>query len=102
MVSIFHRTLLVLVMALALCNSNAFIPSRGARINSICDGTTSTTELCMGLFDKKPAAKKGPAKKGGNSFLDGRGARITIREDEDNAMWIEEPKDKKPAKKGKK
>ncbi len=41
-----------------------------------------------------------------NSFLEGRGAKITIREDEDNAMWFgdeytkkEEPKaaGKKPA-----
>jgi hypothetical protein len=29
-------------------------------------------------------------------FLKGRGARITIRQDEDNAMWVEEPKAKKP------
>ena len=27
-------------------------------------------------------------------FLEGRGKRITIRDDEDNAMWIEDPKDK--------
>ena len=28
-------------------------------------------------------------------FLDGKAPRITIRDDEDAAMWIEDPKDKK-------
>ena len=27
-------------------------------------------------------------------FLEGKGNRITIRDDEDDAMWIEDPKDK--------
>ena len=28
-------------------------------------------------------------------FLEGKGAKITVREDEDNAMWVDEPKEKK-------
>ena len=51
------------------------------------------------FFDKKPA-KKAPSKKGDSSFLDGGGSRITIRDDEDAAMWVEEPKPK-PAPKNK-
>jgi hypothetical protein len=57
-------------------------------------------QLEMGLFDKKPAPKKGPA---GGKDLDvfgGRGKRITVREDEDNAMWVEEPKKPQDKKKG--
>jgi len=45
----------------------------------------------MGLLDAFE-----PKPKDGSDFLKGRGARITIREDEDNAMWVEEDdKDKK-------
>ena len=68
------------------------IKSRGA------SRSCSTTELRMGLFDKP----KKPAKGGADAWLEGRGKKITIRQDEDNAMWIEEPKPKKPTpKKGK-
>ena len=91
----------LLFAILAVCQS--FVPqeiqSRGASRRPV---KTAPTELYMGLFDKKPA-KKAPTKKGNSSFLDGAGARITIREDEDAAMWIEEPKPKPtPKNKGKK
>jgi hypothetical protein len=102
MVSTSYQSLVVLLFTILTVCQAAFVPveiqSRGAsRVIS-----NSKTELYMGLFDKKPPAKKA-VKKGGSSFLDGRGARITIREDEDSAMWIEEPKDtkKQPPKKGK-
>jgi hypothetical protein len=78
---------------LAFTTTHAFAPSIGY--------TTSTTALHMGLFDKKPAAKKEDKNK---DVFGGRAPKITIRQDEDNAMWIEEPKpDKKktPPKKGK-
>jgi hypothetical protein len=45
---------------------------------------------------KKPADKK--PKKGAEDPFAGRGSRITIREDEDNAMWIDEPGDVKKGK----
>jgi hypothetical protein len=99
----FNQTLFVTLLftLLALCQS--FVPheiqSRGASRQPV---KTAPTELYMGLFDKKPA-KKAPTKKGNSSFLEGAGARITIREDEDAAMWIEEPKPKPaPKNKGKK
>lgn len=85
---------------LALCQGFApnEIKSRGASSRAV---NTAPTVLYMGLFDKKPAKKA--TKKGDASFLDGRGARITIREDEDAAMWVEEPKAKPaPKNKGKK
>ena len=52
----------------------------------------------LGLFggkkpDKKP--KKGEMDK---DVFAGRGSRITIREDEDNAMWVDEPGDMKKGK----
>ena len=54
--------------------------------------STTTTELSMGLFDfLQPKAPK-ESKTGGSSgkmdanVFGGRGARITVREDEDNAM----------------
>lgn len=90
-------SIFVLLAVLAL--SQAFAPAiqqaGGAAVTS-----STTTQLHMGLFDKKPPAKKTPPKKEGD-FLEGRGAKITIRQDEDNAMWIEEPADDKKKKKGK-
>jgi hypothetical protein len=74
---------------------------------------SSNTALSMGLFDAfSPKKSSAPASKGSKAskaesgkrdFRTGGGARITVREDEDNAMWIEEPKPKKedPKKKGK-
>jgi len=60
-----------------------------------------TIDSSVNLFGGK---KKKPAKSGemDKNVFGGRGARITIREDEDNAMWIEEPKDKGGKKGGKK
>jgi hypothetical protein len=63
--------------------------------------TRASTSLNMGLFDAflpKPQPKGGPSKKE-LEMLTGKGKRVTIREDEDNAMWIDEPK--KDKKKGK-
>ena len=68
---------------------------------------TSTMALSMGLFDflqPKPPAPKGdnaPKGGGGGGFLNGRGARITIRDDEDNAMWVETPDGKRKSANGK-
>ena len=53
------------------------------------------------MISTRRLEKKDPKKKADSSFLDGAGARITIREDEDAAMWIEEPKPA-PKSKGKK
>jgi len=59
------------------------------------------TSLQMGLFDGMFGAKKPkPDNKKDVDVFAGRGARITVREDEDAAMWVEEPKDKKGKKKG--
>ncbi|GKY98806.1 hypothetical protein MPSEU_000836700 [Mayamaea pseudoterrestris] len=63
--------------------------------------TPRTSATSVNLFggNKKPAGKGKT-----EDFLGGKGAKITVREDEDNAMWIEEPKDKdkkKPAPKRK-
>lgn len=55
----------------------------------------STTSL--GLFGGKT-----PPSKNDNAWLQGRGKRITVREDEDAAMWIDEPKDNKKKVTGKK
>ena len=70
--------------------SHAFAPSSKPLAN---------TSLNMGLFDGFQPKKKAATKSTGG-FLDGRGARITIREDEDNARWVEEPDTKKKGKKG--
>ena len=65
---------------------------------------TTSTALNMGLFDflqpKPPAPKenKGGGKSNGGGFLDGRGARITIRDDEDDAMYYGVDKNGKPIK----
>lgn len=81
------QTLLIfLVVALLGNNAMAFMtPSPTTR---------ATSSLNMGLFDAFMKPKKDPKKdqpKGGNiAFLEGKGKRITIREDEDNAMWIED------------
>ena len=52
----------------------------------------ASTSLDMGLFDGFKPKKKEPEKIGGMdaSVFGGRGKKITIREDEDNAMWIED------------
>jgi hypothetical protein len=99
-------TLVVVVVAavlMASTSTQAFVPSS---IRPATSMTTMTT-LHMGLFDglkKKPADGKKEDKN--KDFLAGRSPKITIRQDEDNAMWVDEPKaaDKKkgtPPKKGK-
>jgi hypothetical protein len=85
------QILVVLVSAFAV--TSAFAPVAFA---------PRTATVSMNLFggNKKPAAGKGKAE----DFLGGKGAKITVREDEDAAMWVEEPKDKdkkKPAPKKK-
>ncbi|CAB9497372.1 expressed unknown protein [Seminavis robusta] len=65
--------------------------------------TTSTT-LQMGLFDGFKPKKKEPEPNivGGMdaNVFGGKGKKITIRDDEDNAMWIDEDDsgNRKPAK----
>ena len=53
----------------------------------------TNTELQMGLFDAfKPKPKEEKPKTIGGmdvSVFGGRGKKITVREDEDNAMWVE-------------
>jgi hypothetical protein len=44
----------------------------------------TTSSLAFFGGSKKPAAKEE------EGFLDGKGKRITIRDDEDNDMWVEE------------
>jgi hypothetical protein len=89
----------ILLLVLLVSTTQAFAPSSIGQ-----SSTSTTTSLHMGLFD---GMMKKPAKKEANKedVFGGRAAKITIRQDEDNAMWIEEPKpDKKkapPPKKGK-
>jgi hypothetical protein len=65
---------------------------------------TITTSTSLAFFGgKKPAKKQDPNKQDADVFA-GKGKKITVRQDEDNAMWIEEDKKtgerKKPSKKG--
>jgi hypothetical protein len=89
----------ILLLVLLVSTTQAFAPSSIGQ-----SSTSTTTSLHMGLFD---GMMKKPAKKEANKedVFGGRAAKVTIRQDEDNAMWIEEPKpDKKkapPPKKGK-
>ena len=50
--------------------------------------TSAFTAAPRTVVTKTSALKMG-------GFLEGKGNRITIRDDEDDAMWIEDPKDKK-------
>ena len=53
----------------------------------------TTSELSMGLFDFMQPSKPAPKSEAGGKNVDvfgGRGSRITVREDEDNAMWVDE------------
>lgn len=73
-----------LLLTLLVASCSAFQSAQTPRL------TTS-----LGLFGgKKPPAKND------NAWLEGRGKRITIRDDEDAAMWIDEPKKKDAGKKG--
>ena len=61
----------------------------------------SLTVVSMGLFDFLQPKEDKPSSSGGmdNDVFGGKGDRITIREDEDNAMWVDDG-DKKDKKKG--
>jgi|Transcript_19616 hypothetical protein len=85
----------ILVVLASASNSVAFAPTLfGVR--------TTSTHLEMGLFDflnpksnEESAPKKGGSGKIDKDVFGGKGDRITVREEEDGAMWIDEPKDKK-------
>jgi hypothetical protein len=99
------KNILAFLFAL-LALTHAFVPS--CRSSSTTNGMS--TQLGMGLFDFVQPPKKGASSGGGGKgekggkkmdkdVFGGRGAKITIREDEDAAMWIDEPKaDKKKGK----
>lgn len=55
---------------------------------------TTGTALNMGLFDGFKPKPKEPEKIGGMdvSIFGGKGKKVTIREDEDNDMWVEDDK----------
>jgi hypothetical protein len=76
----------ILLLAVCLSLAQAFAPS-GSR-------SYSTSLAFFGSGGKKKEVKK----EEGSGFLTGKGKKITIRDDEDAAMWIEE---EKPKKKGK-
>lgn len=58
--------------------------------------STSSSSLSMGLFDfLQPQPADSGKKKKGKGAMDtnvfaGKGKRITVREDEDNAMWVDD------------
>lgn len=86
---------ILLLLSLLVAISYGFAPA-------IVTSSPTTTALSMGLFDapkKKPAAPAGgKGKKSGEKDLNvfgGRGKKITVREDEDAAMWIDEEDAKK-------
>jgi hypothetical protein len=97
------RSILVTLLSMmAVVSAFTTVPTRPTFV-----AVQSSTTSLNGLFDflqppKKAAGgdKRGPLKQDANVFA-GRGKRITIREDEDNAMWVEEPKDPKKKKGGK-
>jgi len=86
------KTLFAFMAFVAL--SEAFAPSVGL-------SPAKTVDVSLHLFGGKKKDKKPKAGEMDKNVFGGRGARITIREDEDNAMWVEEPGDKKKGKKGK-
>ena len=83
----------ILSLLLLVAAVSSFAPMQQSR---------AATSLNMGLFDAfnpKPKPKE-PEKIGGMdvSVFGGRGKKVTIREDEDNDMWIEDEKgDRKKA-----
>jgi len=84
----------VVLMAVALSVASGFAPIVAPRAAAV-----SSSALPMFGGKKKKPAKGGKE----DSFLGGKGEKITVREDEDAAMWIEEDKDgkRKPAAGGK-
>ena len=81
------KLIVATVLLIAVAVSGFTIPQQPVR---------TTTSLEMGLFDGfKPKPKpKEPKKIGGMdvSVFGGKGKKITIREDEDNAMWVDDGK----------
>eukprot|EP00584_Thalassiosira_punctigera_P023695 CAMPEP_0172549342 /NCGR_PEP_ID=MMETSP1067-20121228/18463_1 /TAXON_ID=265564 ORGANISM="Thalassiosira punctigera, Strain Tpunct2005C2" /NCGR_SAMPLE_ID=MMETSP1067 /ASSEMBLY_ACC=CAM_ASM_000444 /LENGTH=95 /DNA_ID=CAMNT_0013336721 /DNA_START=61 /DNA_END=348 /DNA_ORIENTATION=+ len=43
-----------------------------------------------GAFQTGPASPRTSSALGMGGFLEGRGAKVTIRDDEDNAMWFDD------------
>ena len=82
------KTLFALLALVAL--SQAFAPAAWG---------TSSSKSALGLFGGKKKQGPKPGEQDRDVFA-GRGERITIREDEDNAMWIDEPGDLAAKKKG--
>lgn len=81
------------ILLIVLSTASAFAPT----------AFTSRSETSLAFFGG--GAKKTPEpKKGGmdSDVFGGKGKRITVREDEDNAMWIEEDDkgNRKPAQGG--
>ena len=95
------RSILVTLLSMmAVVSAFTTVPTRPSFV-----AVQSSTTSLNGLFDflqppKKPAGGRAPLKQDADVFA-GRGKRITIREDEDSAMWVEEPKDAKKKKGGK-
>ena len=61
----------------------------------------TTTAVSMGLFDFLQPKDKAPKESAGgmdDNVFGGKGAKITIRDDEDNAMWVDEDKSGKKKK----
>jgi hypothetical protein len=75
----------LLLLALVLAVASAFAPIAVVPQQT----TTSTTQVNLFGGKKKPAAGK-PGPKQDIDVFAGRGKKVTIRQDEDNAMWIEE------------
>jgi hypothetical protein len=102
------KSIIVLCMALVAA-VDAFTTVSTTRSTFGITTTSQTTTSLNGLFDflsPKPSSSSssGPAKKGpkmDQSVFGGSGKKITIRQDEDNAMWFDEPKDNKKKKGGK-
>lgn len=95
MMSLQSVLLALFVVLAAICSSSSF-----SSCAFVSRSATSGTTLNMGLFDgfqQKPKPKKEAVKQDQSVFA-GRGNKVTIREDEDNAMWVEDPKDKKKGK----
>jgi hypothetical protein len=83
-------SLLLLLLLLAVASVTSFAPTHQAFVSKSCTTATALGMFGFGGGKKKPASDSGDKKKGKDlSVFGGRGSRITVREDEDNAMWIE-------------
>lgn len=77
---------LLLVVLLSVV-AQAFVPTAFVPRSMVASSTSTTSLGLFGGGKKKPAASGGPKKD--QSVFGGKGNRITVREDEDAAMWIE-------------